>query len=160
MELVKKLILIPAAVLVFAGCNQTPAETPAEDAMMEQSEVMENESVMEGEAMMEGEGETMMKEMMVADGETIDVAMSAFKYDPNVIKATAGSTITLNLQSADMPHDFVIDELNVQSSQLLAGETETIEVVIPQSAAGQSYEFYCSVGNHREQGMVGTLMVE
>ena len=32
-------------------------------------------------------------------------------------------------------------------------------ITIPEDAAGQSYEFYCSVGNHRQLGMVGTLTI-
>jgi plastocyanin len=54
-------------------------------------------------------------------------------------------------------HDFVIDELNVRTTQLKAGAEEVVEFT--PTEVGQ-FEFYCSVGKHREMGMKGTLTVE
>lgn len=125
-----------------------------EDAMMEGDKMMEEDKMMEGDhegdAMMEGEDAMMMKEGV------IEVEGGGFYYDPNVIEATVGEPITVKLNSVDMQHDFVIDELNVQS-EVIPGGSST-EVTFTPTEAGE-YEFYCSVGNHRAQGMVGTLVV-
>ncbi len=52
-------------------------------------------------------------------------------------------------------HNFVVDELGI--AQDLSGEPVTI--TIPKDAQPGSYEFYCSVPGHKEQGMVGTLTI-
>lgn len=89
---------------------------------------------------------------------TVNVTGADFSYNPDEIKVKKGDTVKIVLTSGDsMPHDFVIDELNIQSDQVTQGQTA--EVTFVADRAGE-YEYYCSVGNHREQGMVGTLVVE
>ena len=56
-----------------------------------------------------------------------------------------------------MMHDFVIDELSVRTKIAQAGEIVGVEIVA--NEVGE-FEFYCSVGNHRDMGMVGTLIIE
>lgn len=85
--------------------------------------------------------------------------MQNFSYTPNVIQGKAGETLTVKIVNGGGFHDFVIDELGVASKQIAEGESEIVEIKIPADATGE-YEFYCSVGNHRAQGMVGTLMIE
>ena len=53
-------------------------------------------------------------------------------------------------------HDFVIDELNVKTKEIGAGKTDTVELT-PNEVG--TFEFYCSVGNHKQMGMKGTLIV-
>lgn len=81
-----------------------------------------------------------------------------FSFTPNVMEAKAGETLTVKIVNVGGFHDFVIDELGVKSKQLAEGESELIEIMIPADATGE-YEFYCSVGNHRAQGMFGTLTI-
>lgn len=87
--------------------------------------------------------------------------LNSYSFTPNLIEAEAGETIRIKLTSIDMPHNFVIDELNVQSGMLSAGgDSDIIEITIPEDTpSGTEYEFYCSVGNHKQLGMVGTLRV-
>jgi plastocyanin len=54
-------------------------------------------------------------------------------------------------------HDFKIDEFNVATNQIPAGSSEIVEFVADKSG---SFEYYCSVGRHREMGMKGTLVVQ
>jgi heme/copper-type cytochrome/quinol oxidase subunit 2 len=56
-----------------------------------------------------------------------------------------------------MMHDFVIDELGVKIPVTQAGDTSVVEFVADTPG---TYEYYCSVGEHRAQGQVGTLIVE
>lgn len=57
-----------------------------------------------------------------------------------------------------MPHDFVIDEIEGARTQIWSpGEGETIEFVA--NVAGE-FEYYCSVGSHRANGMVGRFIVQ
>lgn len=87
----------------------------------------------------------------------ITVEGGSFKYNPNQITVKKGQPVKIILESKDLMHDFVIDELNVKSTQAKAGES--VEVAFTPTQTG-SFEFYCSVGNHRAMGMKGTLIVE
>ena len=92
------------------------------------------------------------------NSQLIEVSMEggAYYFKPSTISARVGDTIKLTLTSVDMPHDFVIDDLNVKSSVVTNGKST--EVVFKLEKAGE-FEYYCSVGNHKAKGMVGTLVV-
>ena len=51
----------------------------------------------------------------------------------------------------------MIDDLKVNSGRVSDGQTKEFSFT-PEKAG--TYEFYCSVGNHREMGMKGILFVE
>jgi plastocyanin len=91
--------------------------------------------------------------------EVIEVAMDDYSFSPAEIRVKAGQKVVINLSSLRGSHDFVIDEFQVKSLVLSPGGTEVLEFMVPESAAGQEFEFYCSVGNHRQMGMVGKLIV-
>lgn len=92
------------------------------------------------------------------DAVTIDVSGKNFEFTPSEITVKQGQSVTINFTSEDGgPHDFVIDEFDVATDQVSSGETSFITFVADQ--AGE-FEYYCSVGAHREMGMVGTLTVE
>lgn len=94
-------------------------------------------------------------------GEIVDFAIEfdEYSFSPSVIKATPGKKITVKLTNVgNTVHDFVIDKLGVNSAQLMSGESKTITITVPQQS--NTYEMYCSVGNHRALGMVGTFTIE
>ena len=95
--------------------------------------------------------------MNTENSQMITVMANNFSYSPNVIRVKAGQEVTLTLKNEDGFHDLVIDEFNVTTQQIPAGQSETITFT-PEEPG--EYEFYCSVGNHRAMGMVGTLIVE
>ena len=90
---------------------------------------------------------------------TYNIDMSNFKFSVDKIEASAGDTITINLKNSEGNHDLVIDELDLHSLHLGQGQTETLTFTIPETASGKTFEFYCSVGRHRQMGMVGELIV-
>lgn len=90
----------------------------------------------------------------------ITIDGSNFKFSQKTITVKAGETISLTFKNLEGFHDFVIDELDVKTKQLKAGESEVVTFSIPPDASGLEYEYYCSVGQHRQMGMVGTLVIE
>lgn len=82
---------------------------------------------------------------------------SSFKFVPNVIKVKKGDNVTITFKNIGGTHDFVIDEFDVKTSQIGDSEEEDVEFVAEKVG---TFEFYCSVGNHRQMGMVGKLVVE
>lgn len=94
---------------------------------------------------------------MAADVKVVEIEGGAFYYKPNEIRVKKGEKVKVVMKSVDMMHDFVIDELGVKMPIAKSGETGTVEFTADQAG---TYEFYCSVGQHRAQGQVGKLIVE
>ncbi len=87
----------------------------------------------------------------------ITLTASNFKYDKSEIRVNKGDTIRLTLNNSEGSHDVKIDEFDVATKQIQAGSTDTVEFVADKTG---SFEYYCSVGNHRQMGMRGTLIVK
>jgi nitrosocyanin len=104
-----------------------------------------------------GAADTMSDEQVAGEVRVINVEGGAFYYKPNEIRVKKGEKVKIVMSSKDMMHDFVIDELKVKMPVTKGGETGTVEFVADKAG---TYEFYCSVGQHRAQGQVGKLIVE
>lgn len=89
----------------------------------------------------------------------VEVKFTNYEFDPEVITADPGQTIRIKVTNVSGTHDFVIDELDVDSGLLDGNDSTIVEFQIPEDAAGEEYTYYCSVSNHRALGMEGTLRV-
>ncbi len=85
------------------------------------------------------------------------VTGSSFKFDPNEIKVNKGDTVKITFKNAGGMHNFVIDEFKVATQKLATGGEETVTFTADKAG---SFEYYCSVANHRAMGMKGTLVVQ
>lgn len=92
--------------------------------------------------------DTNVKEFMVSG--------TSFAFAPKILTVNKGDTVKITFYNAQGFHDLVIDEFNAKTKQLPAGQSETITFVADKVG---TFEYYCSVGSHRQQGMVGTLTV-
>jgi plastocyanin len=86
-----------------------------------------------------------------------DISGTNFSFSENEIVVHEGDTVTINFSSESGFHDWVVGEFDAATDQISAGDTTSVTFVADKSG---SFEFYCSVGNHRAQGMIGTLVVE
>lgn len=80
-----------------------------------------------------------------------------FAFEPTEMRVKQGETIRVVFDNAEGFHDFNVDRYNIGTKQVYEGSTETIEFTVDKAG---SFEYYCSVGIHRQQGMKGTLIVE
>ena len=81
----------------------------------------------------------------------------SFYFAPKTMTVNVGDTVKITLKNVAGVHDLKIDEFNAATKILSAGESQTITFVA--NKAG-TFEYYCSVGQHRAMGMVGTLTVQ
>jgi len=88
---------------------------------------------------------------------TIDMAASNYSFTLKEIRVNRGDTVKIIFRNASGFHDFTLNEFNVKTPQLSAGDSEVVTFVADKVG---SFEYYCSVGSHRQMGMVGTLIVE
>lgn len=103
-----------------------------------------------------------VKETAIASASTagelaVQMEAGSFYYKPNAINAKKGQRVKITLHSVSMMHNFNIDELSVHSPMVQNGDTATVEFTPDRTG---SFEYYCSVGRHRQLGQVGTLTVQ
>ncbi|OHB06312.1 MAG: hypothetical protein A3B22_00285 [Candidatus Zambryskibacteria bacterium RIFCSPLOWO2_01_FULL_47_33] len=79
-----------------------------------------------------------------------------FSLSPSTITVNRGDTVRITVKNKQGTHDLKIDEFNASTRVLNVGEEQIITFVADKVGV---FEYYCSVGNHRAQGMVGTLRV-
>ncbi|MEK6926359.1 MAG: cupredoxin domain-containing protein [Nanoarchaeota archaeon] len=72
------------------------------------------------------------------------------------LRVKLGDTVRIVFNNEEGFHDWKIDEFNAATKQIKAGESETIELVADRKG---TFEYYCSVGQHRANGMKGNLIV-
>ena len=82
---------------------------------------------------------------------------SNFKFSLSEMKVKKGETVRVVFKNVEGMHDWVVNEFDAKTSVINGGEEETIEFVADKAG---TYEYYCSVGQHRKMGMVGKLIVE
>lgn len=85
------------------------------------------------------------------------VAGVNFKFDVEEIRVKKGDTVTINFMSTDGFHDWVVDEFDARTKQVRPGTPTSITFVADKAG---TFEYYCSVGQHRAHGMIGKLIVE
>jgi plastocyanin len=95
-----------------------------------------------------------------AGGTTLQLAADpegGFAFDKTSLSAKAG-TVTIELTNdSSLPHDISVEGNGVDESSRTA-LTSTTSLTLELEPG--TYTFYCSVDNHREQGMEGTLTIE
>lgn len=143
----KNALMLVVAVIIIVGGGYyyftNSQRAPAEEAVGDVSAGMPVPTK-------EGAGVT---EMVVVREFTIEG--SNFAFAPSTLSVKKGETIRITFKNTGGFHDLVIDEFNVRTKQIQPGE-ETVEFVADKAG---SFEYYCSVGQHRAMGMKGTLTV-
>lgn len=153
-----KLIIAAVAVLIVIGASVFFMNRPGKNtqqtnpsptmAMEEASSPTPNSSTSATP------GDAMMNESGVKE---ITVTASNFKFSPTEIKVNKGDKVKIILKNTQGFHDLVIDEFNVQTKSIGAGLEDTVEFTADKAG---TFEYYCSIGNHRAMGMVGKLIVQ
>ncbi|MDD5749591.1 MAG: cupredoxin domain-containing protein [Patescibacteria group bacterium] len=87
----------------------------------------------------------------------VNITAFNFGYSSSEIRVKQGDLVRLRFVNEEGFHDWVLDEFNAATRQMQAGEEQTIEFIADRTG---EFEFYCSVGQHRQMGMVGKLIVE
>lgn len=97
------------------------------------------------------------KDEVVPNVVEIVVKGGNFLFAPNSIKVKQGDKVNINFINDEGFHDLKIDEYAVATKILKKGESEVVSFIADKKG---SFEYYCSVGTHRQMGMTGTLVVE
>lgn len=158
--------LIAMVALLFAGCEQptpkpVPQETPPEPVV-----VVVDDPAPDADNVAPQEPETPTEEEVpepaplpsvkkfVLTGENFKFRMDG-KAAPE-LKVNVGDTVRIEFRSTDGLHDWTVDEFNAATRTVQTGGSTFVEFVADKAG---TFQYYCSVGNHRQLGMIGNLVV-
>lgn len=89
--------------------------------------------------------------------QTFNIKGLNYSFDVKEIRVKKGEKIAINFTNTEGFHDLKIDEFSVATKQIKAGETDNVSFTADKTG---TFEYYCSVGQHRQNGMWGKLIVE
>jgi len=93
-----------------------------------------------------------------SEAKEIQVVGTEYSYQPSSITLSEGDKVILTFRNAGrLPHNLMIEALGLSTKTIGQGQSDTIEFVATSSG---TFEFYCSVSNHRSLGMEGSLEVK
>lgn len=87
-------------------------------------------------------------------GENFKFSMDGID-NPDII-VNKGDTVKIEFSSVGGFHDWVVDEFNAHTQQINSGASASVEFIADETG---EFEYYCSVGQHRQKGMKGKLIV-
>lgn len=85
------------------------------------------------------------------------VVGSSFTFSPSTLSVKKGDHVKITFVNSGGMHDFVLNDFNAATPVIQTGQSAVVEFDADKTG---SFQYYCSVGNHRAMGMVGTLTVE
>ncbi|HEX5799623.1 MAG TPA: cupredoxin domain-containing protein [Gaiellaceae bacterium] len=88
--------------------------------------------------------------------DTVELVATDFAFEPSSLTLDAAGEHTLTLRNdGEFPHAIAFDDLDGTTGNVDPGASGEVTVDLEPG----SYTVYCPVGNHRDQGMEGTLVV-
>ena len=88
----------------------------------------------------------------------ITIEGKEYSYAPASITVTYGEKILLTFKNMGrLAHNLTIDELKVSTKTVAGGQSDTVEFTADKSG---TFNFYCSIGTHRNLGMEGEMEVK
>lgn len=87
----------------------------------------------------------------------VDITGHNFAFSMNEIRVKKGDKVRINFTNTDGFHNWSVDEFSAKTERVQAGNSASVEFTADKPG---TYEYYCDVGNHRQMGMKGNLVVE
>jgi plastocyanin len=134
-------------------------EVPEGFHQMPDGTLMRNDAGMEGMGALSEIQDQMTEENTpdAAEAKVFEVRGTSYSFDKDEIRVKKGDTVTINFESSDGFHDWVLDEFGAATEKVQPGVKTSVTFVADEAG---TFEYYCSVGSHRLHGMVGKLIVE
>ncbi len=161
--------IVAVLALVAGGWYLASSGTQTEDAPIVVETVTDTvTNADESDSSQDSDGDPMTDDSMVdvSIDSTVDTSAGAVSFNVegtnhqfSVKNMTVkkGQTVTINFANGDGMHDWVLDTFEgARTPVIKTGEKSSITFVADEVG---TFEYYCSVGNHRERGMVGTFVV-
>lgn len=122
--------------------EMVPQEFDEKKAMEVQEEIMKQE--------------TMMQEK-IQEKKIFNIDAKNYSFAIKEIKVKKGDVVKIALNNTEGFHNLAIDEFNAQTAKINTGQSAEVEFTADKIG---TFEYYCGVGNHKQLGMTGKLIVE
>ena len=99
--------------------------------------------------------ETQQTKTFVLTGENFKFMMNG--VDNPTLRVNKGDKVVINFQSTDGFHDWTLDEFKAATSKVNSPGSASVEFIADKTG---TFEYYCSIGQHRANGMKGAFIVE
>ena len=88
-----------------------------------------------------------------------DVSDGTYRFSKDKITVNAGDVVKIIFTTTDVStgHNLNIDAFDAHIPTVNGGATDAVEFFADKKG---EFKYYCNIGNHREMGMEGTLVVE
>ena len=138
-------LLVAASVAVYTYTKYTPensiSQKSAETSQESSSYVINSENV---------------REISSSVTKEFTVTGTSFVFSPKIISVQKGDKVKIKFKDDDGFHDFVVESYGVSTPRINTGQSATIEFTADKTG---TFEYYCSVGSHKQLGMIGQLIV-
>jgi plastocyanin len=102
---------------------------------------------------------TTTEEAAGGGGDASEVSMTEYAFDPSLLTATEGGVIEVT-NDGEEPHNLTVGEgQDLATSDLEPGASQQLLLGNGTALRAGNYEIICTIGDHAEQGMTGTLLV-
>lgn len=136
----KAIALILILTLLVFGCSkQTTLTDDTQETEIEDVNTGANEVITPGD----------VKEFTI-DG-------SSYRFSPNILSVNKGDIVRINFANSEGKHDLKIDGYNIGTKVIDGGQSDVLEFTADKTG---EFEYYCSIGEHRQMGMVGKIVVK
>lgn len=151
-------VFMSAFLFVGAGCYRLNQNNSPKNDSLNSDKIVASEDSVENKA----EDVVITKNSEVVDSneskeKVFDVTGKNFEFSLKEIKVNQGDKVKINFTSSEGFHDWVLDEFNVATEKIQGGQSASVTFIADKAGV---YEYYCSVGTHRQMGMTGKLIVE
>lgn len=148
----KRFISILGLCLILIGCSSSTA-TQTNGVEVETEKGNANETIeIETQA---NEDENSADQIFNLTGENFKFIMNGI--DNPDIRVKEGETVLIHFKSTQGFHDWAVDEFEAATDQVQKDGETSVTFLADKKG---TFEYYCSVGDHRERGMKGVLIVE
>lgn len=149
----KSLVLLAGAMLLAAGCNSQPAGTDSKqtsEKAPDPAPVVQQTPAATTTVELPAPANGAVVKAFVVDGRN-------FAFTPKTIEVNKGDKVKITFKDDEGFHDLVLDGYNMKTNRVSTGGSDSFEFTADKTG---TFAYYCSVGNHREQGMEGVLTVK
>lgn len=137
--------------MALVGCNKLPKPVDVNSGAVAGDDMKKNEMVAKDDGDLDNGDPSLVADV------TIDVEGVNYSFSKTSIEVNEGDVVRINFQSKGGFHDWVVDEFNAHTDQVNPGTLTSVTFIADKAG---TFEYYCSVGQHRAHGMVGKLIVK
>jgi plastocyanin len=101
---------------------------------------------------------TTTEEAAAGGGGATSVSMTEYAFDPSDLTVSKGDVVEV-INDGELPHNLTVEGQDLATSDLDPGDSQQLLLGHRLLPAGD-YEFICTIDDHAEQGMRGTLEVK